>query len=497
MIPGILAQRRRAGGIVIGDPYWDSVVLLARMNGSPANLKTMQFSNAGTVAWAAGKFGQAMSLSTGDSGAVANASTLDFALPGDFTIELFVKPTSRVDGALISHFDLGGASPGWQVYYTTSGKIEFYRYAGSGSYPARGNVVLALGVFSHIAVVRSAGVVSIYVNGVLDATGTDAAAYGNNLLTMSIGYQLQGGARYPFRGEIDEVRITKNVARYTGAFAPPSAEFPAVSGGINPDVGVVWTARTAPLRLWGGVAWSPERSVYAAVAYSGTATSRAMSSADGVTWASRTTPGDAGWISVCWAPALNLFVAVAFSGTASARAMTSPDGVNWTARTTPLDRYWYSVCWSPELSLLVAVAYGGTTAGSRVMTSPNGVTWTARTTPADILWSGVCWAAGLGLFVAVAGTGTGSRVMTSPDGINWKLRRSPEQSWTRVAWSQDRGRLVAVGSDGSVMSSPDGINWTGRAVPDSSWRDVTWSPAQLKFVAISASGTGEVVLTSL
>ena len=83
-------------------------------------------------------------------------------------------------------------------------------------------------------------------------------------------------------------------------------------------------------------------------------------------WTIRTSAADNNWRSVCWSPELTLFVAVAYSGTGN-RVMTSPDGINWTIRTSAADNNWFSVCWSPELTLFVAVANTGT--GNRVMTS--------------------------------------------------------------------------------------------------------------------------------
>ena len=85
----------------------------------------------------------------------------------------------------------------------------------------------------------------------------------------------------------------------------------------------------------------------------------------------RTSAADNSWVSVCWSPELSLFVAVANSGTGN-RVMTSPDGINWTSRTSAADNSWFSVCWSPELSLFVAVAIS--VSSSRVLTSPAWVT---------------------------------------------------------------------------------------------------------------------------
>ena len=88
----------------------------------------------------------------------------------------------------------------------------------------------------------------------------------------------------------------------------------------------------------------------------------------GITWTTQNSAADNGWLSVCWSPERSLFVAVAHTGTSN-RVMTSPDGITWTTQNSALDNSWHSVCWSPERSLFVAVAASGT--GNRVMTSPS------------------------------------------------------------------------------------------------------------------------------
>lgn len=101
------------------------------------------------------------------------------------------------------------------------------------------------------------------------------------------------------------------------------------------------------------------------------------------------------------------FVAVASDGAASTRVMTSPDGITWTNRTASVANNWQSVTYGN--GLYVATSSTGT--GDRIMTSPNGITWTTRTSPADNNWNGVGF--GNGRFVAVASTGVGNRAMSS------------------------------------------------------------------------------------
>ncbi len=154
------------------------------------------------------------------------------------------------------------------------------------------------------------------------------------------------------------------------------------------------------------------------------------------------------WISSCWADTLNLFVAISNTGTSN-RVMTSPDGITWTSQTSPADYNWTSICWSRQLSLLVAVASSGI--GNRVMTSSDGIIWTLQTTPIDNNWSSVCWAAELSLFVAVANSGTNNKVMTSPNGINWTIRTSSTSNIdNRIMISSTDATSFIVMNDGTI-----------------------------------------------
>ena len=252
-----------------------------------------------------------------------------------------------------------------------------------------------------------------------------------------------------------------------------------------------WIIRSSPAdEGWTCVCWSPELSLFTALADSGTG-NRVMTSPNGVTWTIRTSAADNDWKSVCWSPELSLFVAVAISGINN-RVMTSPDGINWTIRTSPADNEWRSVCWSPELSLFVAVAPSGP--GDLVMTSSDGINWTLRTPAAYNYWNSVCWSPELSLFVAVASSGVYNNVMTSPDGINWTLRSSAGYDyWLSVCWSPELNLFVAVAISGSkrVMTSPDGINWTIRTPPltNNAWCSVCWSPELSLFAAVANSGS--------
>lgn len=262
-----------------------------------------------------------------------------------------------------------------------------------------------------------------------------------------------------------------------------------------------WTARTASVpNQWTSVCWSPELSLFCAVAYSGT-NDRVMTSPDGITWTSRLSAADNEWNSICWSPELGLFVAVAVSSaTSTNKVMTSPDGSVWSLQTPSNNAHeWQSVCWSPELGIFVAVAGNGVTAGNRAMWSNNGITWTAATTPADNAWRSVCWSSELGLFVAVASSGIGNRVMTSTNGTTWTIRSSAaDHEWRCVTWSPDLGMFCALPYGGtSYMTSVDGITWTSRTASAISvaslWTSITWSKELGLFCGIQDQLTNGII----
>ena len=251
----------------------------------------------------------------------------------------------------------------------------------------------------------------------------------------------------------------------------------------SPD-GITWTGRTSPKNQWTSVCWSPELSLFVAVAFDNfegvsTGTDQIMYSSNGINWTSIDAPIANSWVSVCWSPELSLFVAVSTDG--SNRAMTSPNGTTWTIRSLSSSYLYTSVCWSPELSLFVAVAHA-----SSAMTSPDGITWTQRTAPSSNDWNSVCWSPELSLFVAVAGSGT-NRVMTSPDGITWTARaESSSYIWQSVTYCAALSLFVAVSSShAAIMKSSNGINWTTETVPNVNYA-IVWAPEIFTFVAVSS-----------
>lgn len=207
--------------------------------------------------------------------------------------------------------------------------------------------------------------------------------------------------------------------------------------------GQFWTARTVPqANQWLSVTYGG--GLFVAVGDGGT--NRVMTSPDGSAWTLRNHAGAALWTAVTYGN--GLFVAVG-QFNAGAAVMTSSDGITWISRTTPValgvasDR-WYGVAYGNGYYVAVSNYSLG---GNYAMNSPDGINWTLQSVPELANeWNDITF--GNGLFVAVASSGT-NRVMTSADGSAWTARAaSAANQWQGVAYIPAGGGGNAAGGLG-------------------------------------------------
>jgi len=143
---------------------------------------------------------------------------------GDFTIECWVRFAVSTVGNGQGIYQLSNGylnsavrGPGlgvensvgdWTIYHGTT-------FAQSGTVPTAG-------VWYHTAVVRSSGTTKLYVGGTSIISVADTTNYTDQYFVIG-GWYSTG---FLFNGYIDDLRITKGVARYTATFTPPAAAFP-------------------------------------------------------------------------------------------------------------------------------------------------------------------------------------------------------------------------------------------------------------------------------
>lgn len=235
-VPGLQATVGSAPAT--GDPYFQDVALLLHLDGNYNDVKGHTLTAVGSPSFTTGKFSQGVNLSTQMS-YLSMPSSNDFNFgSNDFTIEAWVYPTAatstnydysiyyqgevQVSNLQLFSFEVLGNSSGAPTLRFVS------RDSSSTLVDLRGGAV-PYNAWSHVALVRSGSNLNLYMNGSLSATTSigSTALYFPSAYSISIGARSNAGAGGgSFPGLLDEVRVTKGYARYTGsAYSVPSAAF--------------------------------------------------------------------------------------------------------------------------------------------------------------------------------------------------------------------------------------------------------------------------------
>jgi len=226
------------------DPNWSNVSLLLRGEGADGGTT---FTDSSSNRFAASVFASSV-LSTGassgkfgsgiryvDTGVTSasilynNPVQLQFGT-GDFTWEAWIRPDVAPS---VGFFNVLWDSRASGESLTNRFYADFH---GGGDNRARAIVAgtsiytssLSVGQWYHFAVCRSSGVSRVFLNGVLQGSVSDSFNYSNgtsrpvlfnnlNLNMRGVGYS------------VDEIRVTKGVARYTSDFTIPATAFPGSS----------------------------------------------------------------------------------------------------------------------------------------------------------------------------------------------------------------------------------------------------------------------------
>ncbi len=141
---------------------------------------------------------------------------------GNFTIEFWVYLATGDTGSNRGLVAKGTSTTGFLVSLNTTQKVVFTFTTST----ITSSGAITLDAWNHIAVVREgtgSNQTKIYIAGTNDGTGTVSTDF-NQTSVMYVGANRTGGD--PMKGYIDDLRITKGVARYTSAFTPPTAAFP-------------------------------------------------------------------------------------------------------------------------------------------------------------------------------------------------------------------------------------------------------------------------------
>lgn len=215
----------------MGDEYFGYVQLLLHCNGSDgAQVFTDSSSAARSVSVGAGdvytrtatkKFGSA-SMEIGPSVlsylTTPQSTSLDMD-DGDMTVELLAYQTSSntIDPLVVN---TGSTITNYNLRFY-SGKVSC---TGNG-YSLEGTTTVTANTWHHVAFTKQGSTLRLFLDGNLEASytlGGSPSTQRNNPYGFQIGAEWN---TYRYSGFIDDVRITKGVARYTASFTPPTEEF--------------------------------------------------------------------------------------------------------------------------------------------------------------------------------------------------------------------------------------------------------------------------------
>lgn len=226
----LLGETNSGGGPeIVGDGHWASVSALLSFEGgttdSSTNNVTVTTAGGAQISSANYKFGGSSLYLNGTGAYAAIAPSNLFVYPGPFTVEMNVFPLSSAKANLYDNF--AGSSNSRTLLYLDAGGLIFF-YSSSASIATDLGVVLG-NQWNHIVIQRDANnLLKIFVNGVTSSQVSYIGTIGIPDYTVILGYTRWKNGDY-FNGYIDEVRITKGVARYSADFPPPVTPFPKSS----------------------------------------------------------------------------------------------------------------------------------------------------------------------------------------------------------------------------------------------------------------------------
>jgi len=150
----------------------------------------------------------------------------------DFTMETFVHAvaTGNTYPAFMSTVTGWSSGANGHRFDNTGHANKFSFFVNGFSGRSSGNPFMhTTNTFSHdtwyhYAVTRSGNTFRMFVNGVLEDTQTSTGSLNIGLGGFRSGWSFDGGNGY-FNGYIQDMRITRGLARYTSAFTPPTTEF--------------------------------------------------------------------------------------------------------------------------------------------------------------------------------------------------------------------------------------------------------------------------------
>jgi hypothetical protein len=225
----------------MSDPNYNSVSLLLHFDGANGSTtftdnspspKTVTANFDAQISTTQSKFGGASGYfdGTGDYLSIPDNSDFDFG-SGDFTIEGWVNAANfSARRPIYSQRSSSSSVSALSWSIDVNGYLNFTYFTSAGlsdSLSASLLSAIAINTWVFVAVSRSGTSLKQFVNG--NTTGSHTLPIGTIIRNSSVDINVgrdSANSSWLFNGYIDDLRVTKGVARYTANFTPPTAAFP-------------------------------------------------------------------------------------------------------------------------------------------------------------------------------------------------------------------------------------------------------------------------------
>ena len=172
------------------------------------------------------KFGVSSVEFDGDQDDAYTASHADFVFgSGDFSMECWIRRTG--DTGLSEVLIRREAS--WFLALLADDTLIFYTYLNTPAYAGTlltsSSSITVDSTWHHVAVDRSGSDWKLYIDGVVEATASKSGTFDDTSKPVSIGAVQEDTTFNEYYGRMDELRISKGIARWQGAFTPPGAPY--------------------------------------------------------------------------------------------------------------------------------------------------------------------------------------------------------------------------------------------------------------------------------
>ena len=215
-----------------GDPHWDKVVLLLKMDGASGSTTFVDSGPLGLTV------GRNFSVQQSDTWSVSGRSAEFYSGGGflgvsddalafgtqDYCVEATVSIPSGMSAGCIFDTRPTYANGQYLTFVLSSTNILVYV---NGATRISATHSIAANTGTHIAVSRVSGVTRIFVGGSqVGSSWADSTNYQRGASRPLIGALGFDSGLERFIGFMDEYRVTKGEGRYSANFTPPTAPFP-------------------------------------------------------------------------------------------------------------------------------------------------------------------------------------------------------------------------------------------------------------------------------